>query len=368
MICMQSAPKFSLIYVFFLILTLLLGIPASAQDNPVPAPRIDFSHRYNEYVEYTCPFIHNEIWDLAVSHGDCEIGMFADNVTELCHDNLTYVRYQQNIRYLIKGTRYLLQFTVATMKVNCSGETIELFLTNCSSFDAALGNITYVGDIPVFDFNLTFHEIAIETYGNGKSNLTFILRHIIYPDWNKTDIKIQAFFNLSNFRLILPSTHSEAAPGATFAIIIEYSMELLDATDPTAHHGVMPSHYNDTSISYDLPTDTGTNLTVSKLEMGSTFYEWNGSHFLERATNSSLENAGGSTFLARHIFPNLVYKTTILIYSDPQLTVFHDPYSLSQGLIPSFTFLLILTSIATTILLSRKSPRKWTQFFLPKNP
>ncbi|MBD3227483.1 MAG: hypothetical protein GF329_04770 [Candidatus Lokiarchaeota archaeon] len=64
---------------------------------------------------------------------------------------------------------------------------------------------------------------------------------------------------------------------------------------------------------------------------------------------SSLENSTLSAFTASHIFPDLEYKNTTFIYSDPQITIYHD-YGF-QNPIPGFQIVFIFSGILVIILL-----------------
>ena len=75
-------------------------------------------------------------------------------------------------------------------------------------------------------------------------------------------------------------------------------------------------------LEYNLTLDNGAPLRMSKLNMSNAFNVFNGTGAYASMGYSSMNYAAQSHVV--HGFPNLIYKDTLSMKSDPEMTVFHD--------------------------------------------
>jgi hypothetical protein len=159
-------------------------------------------------------------------------------------------------------------------------------------------------------------------------------------NWTQTDIKVEAKFDLSNTKLLNPETGTEFEAGTPFAIEIPYSMML---TLPNSHgEPISPTGHTDTSLEYDLATSSGTPITVSKLTMNNNFTVNNQTGSYSSMGYSSMQY--GPRSLVTHGFPDLIYKDTVSVQSDPEITVFHDRISGASGSAPSNMIMYVVVA------------------------
>jgi hypothetical protein len=159
----------------------------------------------------------------------------------------------------------------------------------------------------------------------------------------QTDIKVEAKFDLSKTKLINSNTGDEFEAGTPFAIEIPYSMMLTYSNS----HGepITPTGHTDTGMEYNLTTSSGTPITVSKLTMNNNFTVVNQTGSYASMGYSSMQY--GAQSQVTHGFPSLVYRDTMTVQSDPEITVYHDRLGGSPSSIPSdITMYMIVVAVA----------------------
>lgn len=299
----------------------------------VPEPQVIESHIYNEpgYQNGTQTYFNNEKWQLSISHGDVMTLLMARNLTQ--NDDM-WVDYTFNIQYKIGDTLYIAQFMMMQMAFKIGDQTIFVPLKTCDDFELTYSPIQYNGTVPSLDCNITYEQIQIYTDGNAlpwttNSTVDLTLCHHITADWNQTDIKVEALFNFNNTRFY-QSNGTEFNVGEPFTAEIQYKMLLTNPDTFSTDGPIIPTGHTNTTLEYDLRLENGSPLTMSKLKMKDDFSVYNGSGAYDSVGYSSM--VYGPFTQVTHGFPNLIYKDTQSIKSDPEITVYHNRVTDNQNI------------------------------------
>jgi len=335
------------IVAFLVVNLLVIGsfciIPPSqaqeAEPELVPEPWVHETHEYNVSGEIdgtpTDEFFVNEKWSIEVRHGDVMTLIMARNITQ---GNTASVDYTNNIHYSIGGKLYIAQFMIMELVFKIGGYGIHAPLNTCSDFELNYSPIRYDGTVPTFDCNITYEGIRVYSVGSfpvvsSGSTVDLTLVHHIRGDWNNTHIKIEALFDFSNTRFFNPDdSNNEFNACEPFTAEISYMMMLANPEDFRTTGPVIPSNYTNTTLEYNMTLDNGSPLTMSKLEMRDSFTIYNGSGARASVGYSFMELHGGQAYVT-HGFPNLTYKDTQSIKSDPEIVVYHDRVTENDGTI-----------------------------------
>ncbi len=308
----------------------------------VPEPWVHETHEFNVSGEIdgtpTDEFFVNEKWSIEVRHGDVMTLIMARTITQ---DNVASVDYTNNIHYYIEGKLYIAQFMIMELVFKIRSYEIHAPLSTCSGFNLEYSPTVYDGTVPTLDCNITYEGIqvySVESFpiGSDVSTVDLTLVHHIRGDWNNTHIKIEALLDFSNTMFFNPDDdHIEFDAGEPFTAEISYMMMLANPEDFRTIGPVIPSGYANNTLEYNLTLDDGTPLTVSKLDMRDTFTIYNASGSHDSTGYSSMEVYGGQAHVT-HGFPNLTYKDTKSMKSDPEITIFHNwvtenDYSSTEG-------------------------------------
>jgi hypothetical protein len=310
-----------------------LGIIPTAQADgstpeKVPSPQVHEDHVYNvpQRDEHgnigTGPFC-KEGWGIVIHHGGLKIGFSASKSVD------ADVSYGQVIQYSIGGKTYMAMFMLSYGKaiqmelvIGNWTQTIDVInLNTCDGFKLTNSSVKYDGTMPTLDCNITFERIHVyqNEHEDSTFNLTFL--HHFRGGWNQTSIKVEVLFDFSNTKFY-QSNGTELDAGEHFTAKISYLMKLTDAKGNT----IMPTGCTNTTLEYNMRLDNGLPLTVSKLEMKDSFTIYNGTGSSASIGYSAMntEHAEYGTAVITHGFPNLTYKNTQSIKSDPEITVYHD--------------------------------------------
>ena len=329
----SSAQKSAIIFtvVGLLIIGSLNLIPFARADGSspekVPEPWVLEVHKYNLWGDVNGVPTHdlfiNERWSIEVKHGDVMTLIMARNISLPSQNNISGVDYTNNIHYNINGTLYIAQFMINEIAFNVANQTMDKTihapLSTCTGFKLEYSPIRYDGTVPTFDCNITFEDIRVYQSGHPDSTFDLTLIHHIRADWNQTDDKIEAQLNFSNTRFY-QSNGTEFDAGVPFTAELDYGMSL---RIPGIPEPVNPTSYSNMTMSYNLKLDDGSPLTISKLNMKDSFTIYNGTGARASVGYSKMGLMGGLAFVT-HGFPNMTYKDTQSMKSDPEITVFHD--------------------------------------------
>lgn len=303
----------------------------------VPEPWVHETHEYNVTGEIdgepTDEFFVNEKWSIEVQHGDVTTLIMARNITQ---SGEATVDYTNNIHYEVDGKLYIAQFMIMGLEFQIGGYGVSCPLTTCSDFELSYTPIVYDGEVPTLDCNITYHDIEVYPAGTfpvplGESTVDLSLVHHIRADWNNTKVKIDAILDFADTVFFNPDEGYDEFPvGQPFNAIIRYGMMLANPEDLRTSGPLVPSEVTDSTLIYNLTTDSGTPLTMSRLDMNDDFTIYNATAATP-ATGYSQMEAGGGTAQVTHGFPNITYGDSTLIVSDPEITICHDTVAADSG-------------------------------------
>ncbi|MHC1710332.1 MAG: hypothetical protein AB9819_08010 [Methanomassiliicoccales archaeon] len=281
----------------------------------VPEPQLLEWHIFNE--EKYGVFI-NEEWALDINNGGTLIKLAARNMTQV---QGYATDYQFNIHYDINGTTYIAQLYMMDMGIIIDGQEMQVSLATSNDLEMSYTPVVYVGNTPTLWCNISFNNIRAYAEQHPESTFDLTLSHHVVADWDETSIKVEAAFDLSDLSLFPDANNdTECEDGTQFAMEIRYRLMVGKAN---SNEGALtPARYSNTTLEYDLTTSTGAPLTISSMNMENDFTISNATSSYQSTAYSSLNVNGGP--VAIHGFPGLVYKDTVSLKSDPEITVFHD--------------------------------------------
>jgi hypothetical protein len=346
----------------FLSLAMLLvagvAVPSAnaeeAAEGMIPEPQLLEWHNFNEE-KYG--MLVNEEWALDINNGGTLIKIAARNSTQV---QGYATDYQFNIHYDINGTQYIAQLMMMAMGVVIDGQEMEIPLATSNDLELSYTPFVYVGNTPTLWCNISFYNISFYPTVHPESTVDLTLCHHVIADWNQTIVKVEAVIDLSH--TVLFHDHGqgmEFEAGTQFAMEVCYKMGVGKAN---SNEGFLnPSSYSNTSLEYNLTTSSGAPLTISSMNMENDFSVTNHSGSYPSTAYSYLRLEGGAETV--HGFPGLIYKDTVSLKSDPEITVYHDRTSLDNDdgnelpLIPALVIAAIVAAVLSGALIARK--KKW---------
>jgi hypothetical protein len=156
-----------------------------------------------------------------------------------------------------------------------------------------------------------------------------LINHFI-GDWYQTSIKVEALLDFTDANL------GDYDVGTPFTAEVHYIMQL---TDPASHAGppdyntIKPSRYTDSTLEYNLTNNNGSPYSLSKLDMNESYTVNNASGARSAVGYSRIDSPNNNngqmqynpnSRVVTHGFPDLIYKDTLTMKSDPEVTVYHD--------------------------------------------
>jgi hypothetical protein len=222
------------------------------------------------------------------------------------------------------------------LSVNASGTIIPINFWNCTYFSESTSNVTYVENLPTFTNTFTFHDIALETYGNGSSNITLTLTQVFtaYPTLMK--VKMETAVDFSNMTLYSPVTQQPISVGTPFSFNLVYYVDASNFTESqiVGHAVNLKPTVTPTSISYSTESGGSLNYSIANMTFSDSFSDFRGTNSLNGTASvyfSPLTGTQGSSsyfVLCSHTFNNLTYRVTTAISSDPTIEI---PYTAAAG-------------------------------------
>jgi hypothetical protein len=272
----------------------------------------------------------------------------------------------------VSGSWYCFEFRLESstncpfphIYINCSGSIIPIYLYNCSSFDMVTSNVTYVGLIPTFSNVITFHDIALQTYDNGASNITLMFTQNFTADWTKFKIKTDTYADLTNMTLYY-SNQSAVPPNTKFSLNFDYNVNLFNKseTHPENSSAMSPTSINDTTLSFDVKGTEGMQYTIADMTLSDNYTEVQGDTQIPNKTAIAYFSLQKGLLICSQRFTNLTYNLTTAVRSDPTVRVMHSqvPWSSSgdekgtdggETGIPVIKIVGVATGIVIVILVS----------------
>lgn len=361
------------------------SVRAIDEGQKVPAPKID--HGPIDRTDF--PELI-EGYKMSVNHGENFSAGF--NVKELNDpginpfNNKPYglsLSYQGNFRSRVSGAWLLFQFGLGcslntlpiqnhwSLYINCSDDVIPINLFNCSSFGMVTSNVTYVGNVPTFTNVITFHDIAMETYGHGASSISLVFTQHFMANWTKLTAKTETYADLTNMQLYY--SNGSAVPSNTkFSLNFDYLVGLIDDTDPNQQGNpvfIIP-RITQTTLFFDVNGTEGMQYSLADVTLADNYTEVQGSTQILNKTADVYFAPGwvvGSDCFQR--FNDLTYGVTTAVISDPTINVHHTSvpigWSMSGNPInnwdaPHIAFVVGIASaavVATVVVVRRRRRR-----------
>ena len=311
----------------------------------VPEPQVSERHDYNTtgYVGGTLNYLNHEKWEMKFKHGSLTTTVAVRNITQYS-DNATSVDYANYIEYKISGTTYVAQFMMNWEVFKIGDQMIWADLSTCDDFELTYSPIKYDGAIPTLDCNVSFDNIRVYGHNHSSSTFDLTLSHHFRGDWNRTNEKIEALFDFSNTKFY-QSNGTEFSAGEPFTAEIQYGMYMLNNEKPPGEQFIAPTGHTNTTLEYNLTLDNGSPLTLSSLNMNDNFTIYNGSGARAWVGYSSMVPDAVRSG-AVHGFPNLTYKDTVSMKSDPEIIVNHDRVTAQSNLVTFLMPIVVIVAIA----------------------
>lgn len=275
------------------------------------------------------------------------------------------LEYQGNANSYVSGTQLLFQFTLMSsikngsspasfIYINCSGDVIPIYLYNCSSFDMVTSNVTYVGNVPTVTNVITFHDIALQTYGRNASSISLVFTQHFIADWTELKVKTETYADLTNMTLYY-SNQSAVPSNTKFSLNFDYKVGLFNQT-PTDQYGsieIPPTSMTQTGLYYDVKGTGGMQYSLADMTLDDNYTEVQGATQIPNKTAIAYfsGNQGGGIDCFQR-FTDLTYGVTTAIRSDPTVSVTHSQVPWSATGIPEINNVGVTIGAAIVILVS----------------
>jgi len=376
----MRSPAQTLVAIFIVASLLIIGslnlIPfAQADDSaldPVPAPMISERHEYNlpqrdSHGNIGTGDFQNEVWSVQIIHGGLNVGISVANTTGQNSNNKSAIAYGQSYQYYVRGKMYMgmLQVDDASGPIAFfvgGYQTIVTPLSTCDDFELERSPVKYDDNTSTFDLNITFERIQVYQSNHTDSTFNLTLLHHFRLDWNQSNIKIEALFDFNNTRFY-HSNGTEFVAQANFTVEIRYNMMLAEAESTWGGNpALIPTRHTNTTLEYNLTLDNGSPLTLSRLNMRDNFTIYNGTGASASVGYSSMWNPSkglGATIPITHGFPNLTYKDTQSMKSDPEIIVYHDRVTVnSNALIVTTGVIAAVVALGAVVFMRKRKKKK----------
>ena len=269
-----------------------------------------------------------------------EIGTTVSNVSSTLEINL--------------GDDYPEGLELPAMFISTPYGNFPINFCNASSFNMQVGKVTYVNGLPTVTNTITFNDIALPTYGQGSSTVTFVITQNIIANWTNMTVSIGVYADLSNMKLYLPDG-TEIPQNTDFSFNLMYGIDMNTPAPPGIPGPIdyPPSDITPTSVFFAVNGTAGTQISIANMNLGDTYTEFQGSTQLAGKTPTIyFQQSSAPTWAVNcfQSFPNLTYGVTTAVQSDPTITVQHNVVStggISIGnLIPYVAIVLVVISVA----------------------
>jgi hypothetical protein len=247
-----------------------------------------------------------------------EIGTTVDNVSSDLEINLGSVNAPAGAPDL----------DLPGMFINTPYGSIPISFCDASSFNVQVGNVTYVNGLPTVTNTITFNDIALPTYGQGSSYITFVIAQTVIANWTNMIIKIGVYADLSNMKLYQPDG-TAIPPSTDFSFNLMYQIDMNNAS-PSNIVDYPPSDITPTSVFFAVNGTTGTQISIANMNLGDTYTEIQGSNqFADKTPTIYFSQSTAPTWAVNcfQSFPNLTYGVTTAVQSDPTITIQHNAVS-----------------------------------------
>jgi len=209
--------------------------------------------------------------------------------------------------------------------------TFPISFCDASSFNVQVGNVTHVNGLPTVTNTATFKDIALPTYGQGPSSVTFLISQTVIANWTNMIIKIGVYADLSNMKLY-QSDGKEIPPKTDFSFNLMYQIDMNTPGTPSPIN-YPPSDITPTSVLFAINGTAGTQLSIANMNLGDKYTEIQGATQLTGKTPTiNFQQSTAPTWAVNcfQSFPNMTYGVTTAVQSDPTITVQHNAVSAGE--------------------------------------
>ena len=231
--------------------------------------------------------------------------------------------------------------------------SIPISFCNASSFNVQVGNEAYVNGLPTVTNTITFNDIALPTYGQGSSSVTFVISQTVIANWTNMIVKIGVYADLSNMKLFLPDG-TEIPQGTDFSFNLMYGIDMNTPAPPGTPGPIdyPPSDITPTSVFFAVNGTAGTQLSIGNMNLGDTYTEFQGVTQLAGKTPTVYFQQSSAPTWAVNCFQsflNLTYGVTTAIQSDPTITVQHNAVSAGGISVGNLTLYIAIAAAVASV-------------------
>jgi hypothetical protein len=194
--------------------------------------------------------------------------------------------------------------------------------------------ITYMGDVPTFTNVITFHDIALQTYDNGASNITLMFTQHFIADWTELKVETETYADLTKMNLYYSNGY--AVPfNTTFSLNFNYMVCLINqtASDLLGHPVfILPTSVTQTSLNFTVKGIGDMPYSLAGITLADNYTEVQGAVQVPNKTASAYFEPGwASGCNCFQGFTNLTYGVTKAVISDPTINVHHTSVPIGWG-------------------------------------
>ena len=147
--------------------------------------------------------------------------------------------------------------------INTQYGTIPISLCNASSLNLQVGNVTYINGLPTITNTMAFNDIALPTYGQGSSSITFTIAQTVIADWTSMVIKIGVYADLSNMTLYM-SNGTPMPQNTDFSFNVMYQIDMNNGASQNPID-YPPSDITSTSVYFAVNNTAGTQISIANI-------------------------------------------------------------------------------------------------------
>jgi hypothetical protein len=224
------------------------------------------------------------------------------------------------------------------------------------------GQVTTVNGLPAIMNNVTFNNVALDTYGNGASSVNIAINQEVTANLTSMIVRIGVYADLSNMRLYLPDG-SEIPQGTPYSLNLVWGIDV-----GLPNGGGLPYIITGNTLYFIQNNST---VSLADMSLGDSYVEMQGSNqtaghtaqvqFINSPqtlgiTQTLGNNKNNNTVpgcLCLQTFPNLTYGVTTGVQSDPTIDANH-PMEISLQTIIFIVAVVVIAIVAAVLFFRRR--------------